>query len=305
MSHPETPVQPSVRSKSASWRRWATRLCGPVVLLSVCTVIFAVVYWLTPVRPYATLDVDKDCGFILFSPDSKTLLTAGTEDSAKKHGPLRLWDVEQGIERLSVAEGQWKAIETVLFSPDSRLFAVYETEAPKVSPDGEWLAVPVHAGARLVKVSTSEEAFDLTNKNDVDHTYWADGAVFYPSITFSPDSKLVAIGDLLRLPAPPFLNNWLPTKLNPFPYDYGGSVVRVWDVGTAKEVMAIEGASEATFSPAGTVLATLHYPQTVKLWHVPFRKARVRIFAWASPFWLVAFLVYWLIGRAWRRAKVR
>ena len=163
---------------------------------------------------------------------------------------------------------------------------------------------PPDDGAKLLKTSTLEQTGGLVNDNDVGPSHWGtyNNMINYPSCTFSPDGKLVAISGLYREGTTPFWSNWLPAKLDPFPYDHDGSVVRVWDVGTAKEVMAIEGASEATFSPAGTVLATLHYPQTVKLWHVPFRKPLWRILAWAAPFWLVIFTIYRLFVRVWRRS---
>ena len=90
-----------VRSKLASWRRQAVRRCGILLFFSVCALILVIVYRLTPVRPCATFSVDEDCRFVLFSPDSKSLLTSGKEEWSKKHGPLRVWDVEHGVEDYS------------------------------------------------------------------------------------------------------------------------------------------------------------------------------------------------------------
>ena len=182
MSQPDTPVQSTVRSKSASWRRWAARLWGPVVLFSLCAVIFGIVYRLTPVRPYATLGVDEDCRFVLFSPDSRTLVTAGKEDFHGKTGPLRVWDVERGTIRFSVA-AECKTIGTVRFSPDSRLFAASEEKSClklwSTQTGTEIAAIPVstrYAGLSFC-FSPDSHVLVIQNNNmgllDEDHlTFW-------------------------------------------------------------------------------------------------------------------------------------
>ena len=160
--------------------------------------------------------------------------------------------------------------------------------------------MPHFDGAKLLSASTLEERADLTNSSDVQ--LGISCIRFTPHCTFSPDSKLVAVSGLCRRGNASLLNNWLPAKLNPFPRDWGGSVVRVWDVATAKEVMAFKDCIEAHFSPDGTVLATFHEGHTVKLWHLPFRKPLWCILGWSITFWLIAFVIYRLFGRAWRRS---
>jgi hypothetical protein len=63
-------------------------------------VIFAASWWLTPVKPYATLKVDDDCRLLLFSPDSSMLVTSGKECEV----PIHIWDVAGAFERFSLGE---------------------------------------------------------------------------------------------------------------------------------------------------------------------------------------------------------
>lgn len=123
---PAQPMESEVPtgSKHALW--WSAG--GRCVMLGVLfAVILAGVGWLTPLRPYATLYVGDNCRVVLFSPDSSMLVTAGKESSGRTAGPLRVWDVVGGYERFAVAP-DWKAIETVLFSPDNGLLAAHEQE---------------------------------------------------------------------------------------------------------------------------------------------------------------------------------
>jgi WD40 repeat protein len=125
----EKPVQPRETqkpggSKLVSWS-WVRRVCAVLILLFA--LVFAATWWLTRVEPYATLNVDEQCGPAFFSPDGTMLVTSGRQDFGGTEGPLRVWDVAGGQERFTVA-ANWKAIETVLFSPDSSLLAAHEQE---------------------------------------------------------------------------------------------------------------------------------------------------------------------------------
>jgi WD40 repeat protein len=116
---------PSTRTQlKRSCKRLTTNWFSLILSFSL---VFSVVYWFSSVQPYATLNIGEDGHFMRFSPDCKSLITAGKDDLGRKAGALRGWDVERGIERFSVA-GKWKKIETVHFSPDSGLFAAHEQE---------------------------------------------------------------------------------------------------------------------------------------------------------------------------------
>src|SRR5665213_2846273 len=90
--------------------------------------IYSSVFWSTTVHPYASLHLPEKIDDIRFSPDGATLLTMGyrswSEKGWIKMPPLRVWDVEAGAERFSVAD-DWSSIEheKVCFSPNGRLFA--------------------------------------------------------------------------------------------------------------------------------------------------------------------------------------
>jgi len=494
--------------------------CGsPYRRLIVHTLLFAVVYsilyWITGVQPYATLPV-KDDNFILFSPDSSTLVTAAIGKGAlgKKRGPLRVWDVVNGIERFSVAT-DWQAIETVLFTPASSLLAAHEqegdlklwnaktgdevatintrthaqnwvnfrfspdgeylvfqdysqgwpdkdyvtfwhipskreqgsvesyfgtlafasggksfatfrrkdyndafqvllwnvrpsqaptlekdhrisarevafapdlrrfatgkdlpdgngevalwdmatgktivsmkfdegdthlqslsfeadgrilsanggggtklnwhwhttlwnvsstlreigsfSERPAISPNGNWLAEPLEAGARLIQVSTLERKGDLTNNDDAGPLFlglW-NGMKSYPSSTFSPDSKIVAIQGLFKWGKEPSLSKWLPDKVTDFLREPSGSLVRLWDVTTRQEIMVFPQCNEAHLSPNGRTIATHHQGQRIDLWAIPFSKPHWRILCQAVLVWMGAILIIRLAIKV-RRGK--
>ena len=116
----QQPVKTSNSSLWFAWRWW-------VFLALAFAVVLAFVYWLTPVEPYATLHGSDKCHPLLFSPDSSMLVTCEEGPHIKPVGPLRVWDIAGGFERFSVAS-DWKAIETVLFSPDCSLLAAHEEE---------------------------------------------------------------------------------------------------------------------------------------------------------------------------------
>lgn len=72
------------------------------------------------------LGVLKNGSLVGFSPDGRTLATAG-EDTWVHVGPIRLWNVRTGEERTPVAPG-WKQLGTIRFSPDGRLLAAYDKQ---------------------------------------------------------------------------------------------------------------------------------------------------------------------------------
>jgi WD40 repeat protein len=108
------------RNQSSAWR-----MGMPSVLLLVLLPVFLVIYCFTPPQPYASLPVPEGRGLMLFSSDGGTLVTSAEGEFGHRVGPLRVWDVRAGVERFTVA-ADWKAIETVAFSPDGRLFAAHE-----------------------------------------------------------------------------------------------------------------------------------------------------------------------------------
>ena len=107
---------------------WRSRIKIGVVVALLFTFVYSGVYWSTPPHPYTSLNLPEKTHDMRFSPDGSTLLTIGdgpwSEKGWIKMPPIRVWDVQSGVERFSVA-ADWSSIqrEKVCFSPDGRLFA--------------------------------------------------------------------------------------------------------------------------------------------------------------------------------------
>ena len=90
-----------------------------VFILSACCL-----WWMLPTQARLTFYAEKQGAFAGFSPDSQTFATATMSKEGKGQlcGPVRLWDVQTGQERLQFAADQ-KSIINCLFSPDSKMLA--------------------------------------------------------------------------------------------------------------------------------------------------------------------------------------
>ena len=170
-----------------------------------------------------------------------------------------------------------------------------DSETPAVSPDGEWLAVPLDSGAKLVNASAPERGTDLIANGDLGPSKWVfQTHKWYPTPSFSPDSKMILVKGLHRSWQEPFLGKWLPQQYNPFRADPGGTVVRVWDTESCRELLVLSDCTETWFSPDGRVLATIRDRQTIDLWKVPFRGSLRRILGWAVIVCLIVVSVGWV-----------
>ena len=117
-------TQASAGTNPQPQRSWP-RICLRLVLIAA--LVFTCTLWLEPIKPYATLSAGEDCRSLIFSPDCTMCVTAGKEGFGRSAGPLRIWDLESGGERMTLVH-EWKAIETICFSPDSSLLAAHEQE---------------------------------------------------------------------------------------------------------------------------------------------------------------------------------
>jgi WD40 repeat protein len=215
---------------------------------------------------------------VAFSPDGKTLASAGED------GTVRLWDVAGG-QPLHALRGHKGAVYMVAFGPDGRRLAsagadqtvkVWDTNGKPVrtltghrgdvtgvafSPDGQRLA---SAGLdRTVRVWDAVTGKESNPPRE--HT----GRIY--AVVFSQDGRRLASastnGSLECQLA--FGSTLGGRQITSIPSSNG--TLRVWDVGTGKEVVSIGGQPgivyDVAFSPDGRRLAST-IGSAVKIWDV-------------------------------------
>ena len=193
---------------------------------------------------------------VVFSPDGQTLASGGS------HGPVRLWDVQTGVEKQILKGHTAGGVYSVVFSPDGETIASggwdgtvrlwdVQTGVEKqsltghegvvlsvsFSPDGQTIASGgSDKTVRLWDVQTGVEKQSLTG-----HT----GSI--SSVVFSPDGQTIASGS--------------PDE-----------TVRLWDVQTGVEKQRLTGhnsdVNSVVFSPDGETIASGSWDGTVRLWDV-------------------------------------
>jgi WD40 repeat protein len=174
-------------------------------------VTFTATWWLTPVKPYATLKASEGCQRFLFSPDSSMLVTAGKPYFGE--GPIRVWDVAGGFECFSLNLDANLA-ETVVFSPDGRLLAAQdrlrditlwnartgeEVATMKLGPDRQsWMNFRFSPDGRFLVFQFQHDTKGLPGKSYI--TFWniesqkEQGTIEedFKTLTFAPDGESFA-----------------------------------------------------------------------------------------------------------------
>jgi RNA polymerase sigma factor (sigma-70 family) len=213
---------------------------------------------------------------LVFSPDSKTLASAGLS------GEVRLWEAATGKETRTLT-GHKEPVSGVVFSPDGkRLLSacsfepsiqVWETGTGKelhrfradaggvtaiaLSRDGKLLA---SAGADF-----SIRLWDMTHWKELRHLTGHSARIV--SLAFTPDGKALISGSEDR-------------------------TIRTWDVDKGREVRVLTvpapGLDDVKLSPDGKVLASRHYSDgSIRLWDAADGKLLRRLRA--PQVWDVAF----------------
>jgi WD40 repeat protein len=206
---------------------------------------------------------------VRFSPDGKTLATAGADRTVK------LWDSTTG-KLACTLEGHTVMVYALAFSPDGKRLA---------SVSGGWGENPNVQGEVIVwDLATRRKA--LTLKGHI-------GAIF--SVAFRPDGKRLATGggdkvvrvwdatsgqgvftltghtsNVYGLAFSPD-GKHLASAAGDFHNHEPGSL-KVWDAGSGREAFTLQGHTGAvfavTFSPDGRRLASAGYDKTVRVWEV-------------------------------------
>jgi WD40 repeat protein/tRNA A-37 threonylcarbamoyl transferase component Bud32 len=189
---------------------------------------------------------------VAFSPDGRRMASAGGRTG--EAGELKLWDAQTGREVLAL-QGHTKAVTSVCFSPDSQRLATASRDGTvkvwDVRPDQELLPPSAHGGAVLSVCFTPDGTRLATAGGGWDgHTqYWGEVKVWdaqtgqealslkghtapFTSVCFSPDGKRLAGA-----------SGGYDGSSKPLPGE-----VKVWDVKTEQEVLALKGYTGFVFS---------------------------------------------------------
>ncbi len=215
-----------------------------------------------PVRAVLTVGISTtDVSSVAFSPDGKTLATAG--GGAAGGGTVRLWDVatHRQIGGPLTAGG---GVYAVVFSPDGKTLATIsvdgtarlwdvathhqigasltaEVNAVAFSPDGKTLATAEQDG--------TTQLWDVATQQQIGGPLTADGSQVN-AVAFSPDGTALATAG-------------------------SDGTARLWDIATHRQIgmpLTVGGngtvVSSVAFSPDGTALATAGSDSTAQLWDV-------------------------------------
>jgi|GEM_PF-5827579 len=268
---------------------------------------------------------------VAVSPDRRSFACFKHPDADDSPATVEVRDTDSGVLRCKLVYTDKKThIQSLSFSPDGGLLVSHGgggtqlswktrstvwdiskvparelasfSEAPVVSGDGKWLAVPTDDGADLYEVPSMKKVV-LNRPGDNGPSGNFNGLKSYPRLEFSPDGKMLAVSGLWHQSQEPLAIQWIAKYILRMPSEEYGPIVRLWDVPTGNELASFKGSTEAKFSPDGRTLATAGSGGKIRLWDVPLRKPIGRVVTMALPFWGLSLLGLWLWKR-WRSRTV-
>jgi WD40 repeat protein len=283
-----------------------------------------ILLWRMDLLPVMTKRNSITAKVCAFSPDLHTLATA--DDLPDGNGQVAMWDTTTGAKCWSVNFNEsGTLLHSLTFTANGKVLSavglrdgdrdwswrttLWDVTAtpkeigsfsptPALSEDGEWLAIPLESGVKLIRPSAPERGAHLIVNGD---SRWGglNSPEWWKTPSFSSDNKLILVKGLMRVGHDPYL---------PFQDCYAGGTIRVWDTDRRRELLAFSNCTEAQFSPNGHVLATLRayqvnncWCQAIDLWSIPFRGSVWRTLCMSSIVWLLAVPIWWLDVKAQRR----
>lgn len=191
---------------------------------------------------------------LTFSPDSKTLVSGGSDNN----GVIRLWSIKNGDLIGSIRKAQKTAVESVLISPDGQTLASCSNDytinlwnlktnkftrsfightsnvlSLNITPDGKILVSGGLDGIRLWDLVNKRPLATLVHYNNIS------------KITISPDGQILASGDTQ-------------------------GVVKLWDLNSGQLIRQFiahtQVVSGLAFTPDGQTLVTASHDGKIQLW---------------------------------------
>jgi WD40 repeat protein len=228
--------------------------------------------------------------FVIFSPDGTMVVTAC--DAIQGKYEVSLWDSRTLQERAPLDLGDWRFLDLLTFSPDSRLLLAlskgegaaivwdvlsqppqkrmhFTRALPAFTRDGLLLAVEYWETGTV-------ELWDTRTFQKLAAVQWSPLStgnfdLVLGSVTLSPDGRFVALAGVENHEETPRagLAEWIGRRLGVWPDLNGTYCTQVWDTTTGKQLAIFKGVG--IISPDGRTLLT--YPDDeAKLWDLPLRR---------------------------------
>ena len=236
--------------------------------------------WAAGKEPSLIRDYPVSADHLALSRDLATYATANDSQPTRSESTIQIIDTDTGRPRLTFTHADeethiqeisfshagnlliansgggsqwaWTTRSTVwdITGPVARAIGSYPTE-PAISPDGRLLAVRDESSVKLVDAATGRERGHLTKAGDT--VSWGYGSfpphTSYPSVTFSPDGRVVVVWRLYE--------NVVGRGL--------AGITRVWQVEPLRELRVLESCRDLRFSPDSRALVTLEADGSLNL----------------------------------------